>query len=204
MGKYATALFTRLAIIIIVLLGAALIAERAPPIYGSVAIFALVALILLYYLANYIANGKFSLWVFGKMKSLGWIAVEPKLELAPGEKILHPPSSAYIRFQWTSAMCSDIIITDKRVAVGLVAYMTKEVFGELNLWQRGLDGVPKLKKNRSTPLDSLMVKGDFLVKAASLSKKGDNVEITINQHGMDFKTIIFHHRAKEICEILSR
>lgn len=160
-------------------------------------------LMLLNFIVDYVTNGAFALWKFSKMKELGWYKVEPDLELVAGEKILYPLAPAYVRMSAAgySFMPRDIIITNKRVAMGFDVFGVKEVFGEINLWQVGMSAIPQTKKKITGGV--LAPLGSVKVKEAKLNKSGKAVLITVNQLGISILIEIFHPKAREICEILS-
>ena len=166
-----------------------------------------VPLLLFIVLANaaeYFTKGAFTMWMFTKMKNIGWYKVDPALELAPGEKITCPMSAAYIRmsrFGGYSVMPRDIIITNMRVAMGFDFFGIREVFGEMNLWQPSLKAIPKTKQRYA---DILGTFGNAVMKGAVLSKDGKAARITASQAGMDTLIEIFHPKAREIAELLGK
>ena len=198
MNEYVKALAPRFAIILFLIL----FVVPSISFFGTQAIIVLfVCLILLALIIDYATNGVLTLWIFSKIKELGWYKVEPDLELVTGEKIIYPLSPAYIRMFGAgySFRSRDIIITNKRVAMGLDVLGVKEAFGEMNLWQPSMTIVPKVKRKIGIPC----FLGDVKAKEAKLNKSGKAALITVNQLGMDILIEIFHPKAKEICTILS-
>ncbi|MCX6771258.1 MAG: hypothetical protein NTX79_04340 [Candidatus Micrarchaeota archaeon] len=162
-------------------------------------------LIVLVNAVEHFTRGAYTMWMFAKMKGVGWYKVEPELELAPGEEITYPISAAYIRMSGFalgySAMPRDIIITNKRVAVGFDILGIREVFGEMNLWQPSLKEIPNMKKENGE-IPSLF--GNSIVKEAMLSKDGKAALVTASQAKISILIEIFHPKAKEIVELLGK
>jgi hypothetical protein len=138
------------------------------------------------------------------MKETGQYSVDSELELAPGEEITCSISPAFVRMTGLagySTMPRDIIITNRRVAVGFDVLGAREVFGEMNLWQPSLKKIPKMKKKYSEILSPL---GEIMVKEAVMSKDGKAALITASQAGISILIEIFHPKAKEIVELLGK
>jgi len=160
--------------------------------------------IVLISVIRHFTQGADTMWMFAKMKEMGWYKVDPELELASGEKITYPVSAAYIKmsgFVGYSVMPRDIIITNKRVAVGFDILGIREVFGEMNLWQPSLKEIPKMKKENG---EISILFGNSVVKEAVLSKDGKAARITTPRAGINVLIEIFHPKAKEIVELLGK
>jgi len=177
-------------------------------IYGIAALapvfVVLFLLILLINIVDYLTRGLTTMWMFTKTKDIGWYKVDPALDLAPGEEVIHPISAAYIRISGLagySVMPRDIIITNMRVAIGFDIFGIREVFGEMNLWQPSLKTIPHIKKRNAEPLNLF---GDAVVKEAVLSKDCKAALITASQAKINILLEIFHPKAREIVELLGK
>jgi hypothetical protein len=202
MDETVKALVPRFVIILVIFIALAV----SYVLFGAPALIPLFVCLFLFMLAIFIfdfaTNGAFSMWQFSKIKELGWYKVEPELKLVAGEEIVHPLSPAYLRMSAAgySFMPRDIIITNKRVAIGFNVLGAKEVFGEMNLWRPSMAKIPSVEKKYTGILAFL---GDGRVKEAKVGRNGKAALITVTQAGINILVEIFHPRAQEICKLLS-
>lgn len=128
--------------------------------------------------------------------------IHPKFDLVKGEQIIFPMEKCHIIGKTATSYSEyprEVIVTNKRILVGLRVFGLRVVFGKSNFWHKDAKDIP------SVPTEILG--GNAKIKKIEYGKdeNGEYVNIIPEKYSaIGARIKIYHPKAKKIFEIFSK